>query len=101
MADPVDFEEMAAVQNRCAEPHRLLGGTSLNLAFRQTGAQRLAGNISTGVFAQLYPLSSENIFLLIFIMLLTTGGSPPVILFHPGLCGADCPATSLSGPVRV
>jgi hypothetical protein len=36
--DPVDFEEMAAEQNRCLEKQRLLGGTSLKLAFRQTGA---------------------------------------------------------------
>ncbi len=39
-ADPVDFEEMAAEQNRCPETQRLLGSTSLKLAFRQTGAQR-------------------------------------------------------------
>jgi hypothetical protein len=38
VADPVDFEEMAAEQNRCPEKERLLGGTSLKLAFRQTGA---------------------------------------------------------------
>jgi hypothetical protein len=47
-ADPVDFEEMAAKQNRCLETQRLLGGTSLKLAFRQTGAQRLAGDVSIG-----------------------------------------------------
>ncbi len=41
---------MAAEQNRCSETQRLLGGTSLKLAFRQTGAQRLAGDISTGTF---------------------------------------------------
>jgi hypothetical protein len=35
--DPVDFEEMAAEQNCCLEKQRLLGGTSLKLAF-QTGA---------------------------------------------------------------
>jgi hypothetical protein len=34
----VDFEEMAAEQNRCAEMQRLLGSTSFKLAFRQTGA---------------------------------------------------------------
>jgi hypothetical protein len=33
-AEPVDFEEMAAEQNRCPETQRLLGGTSLKLAFR-------------------------------------------------------------------
>jgi hypothetical protein len=47
-ADPVDFEQMAAEQNRCPETQRLLGGTSLKLAFRQTGTQRLAGDVSTG-----------------------------------------------------
>jgi hypothetical protein len=39
--DPVDFEEMAAEQNCCPKTQRLLGGTSLKLAFRQTGAQHL------------------------------------------------------------
>jgi hypothetical protein len=31
--DPVDFEEMAAEQHHCPETQRLLGGTSLKLAF--------------------------------------------------------------------
>jgi hypothetical protein len=31
----VDFEEMAAEQNRCPETQRLLGGTSLKLAFHR------------------------------------------------------------------
>jgi hypothetical protein len=38
-ADPVDFEEMAAEQNHCPETQRLLGGTSLQSALRQTGTQ--------------------------------------------------------------
>jgi hypothetical protein len=38
-ADPVDFKEMATEQNRCPETQCLLGGTSLKLAFHQTGAQ--------------------------------------------------------------
>jgi hypothetical protein len=33
-ADPIDFEAMAAKQNRCAETQRLLGGTSLQLGYR-------------------------------------------------------------------
>jgi hypothetical protein len=41
-ADPVDFEEMAAEHNCYPETQRLLGGTSLKLAFRQTGAQTVA-----------------------------------------------------------
>ncbi len=55
-ADPVDFEEIAAEQSRCPETQHLLGGTSLKLAFRQTGAQRLAGDISTGNFRPTVPL---------------------------------------------
>jgi hypothetical protein len=52
----VDYEEMAADQHRCLETQQLLGGTSLKLAFRQTGAQRLAGDISTGTFRPIVPL---------------------------------------------
>jgi hypothetical protein len=55
-ADPVDFEEMAAEQNCCPETQHLLGSTSLKLAFCQTGAQRLAGDISTGTFRPIVPL---------------------------------------------
>jgi hypothetical protein len=55
-ADPVDSEEMAAEQNHCPETQSLLGGTSLKLAFRQTGAQRLACYISTGTFRPIVPL---------------------------------------------
>ncbi len=40
---------MAAEQNSCAETQRLLSGTSLKLAFCQTGAHRLAGDVSIGV----------------------------------------------------
>jgi hypothetical protein len=54
-ADPVDFEAMAAKQNRCTEMQRLLGGSSLKLAFCQAGAQRLAGDVSTGVFCPIVP----------------------------------------------
>jgi cleavage and polyadenylation specificity factor subunit 1 len=53
--DSVDFEEIAAKQNHCPETQRLLGSTSLKLAFRQTGAQRLAGDISTGNFRPIVP----------------------------------------------
>jgi hypothetical protein len=55
-AAPVDFEEMAAEQNSCPETQRLLGGKSLKFAFRQTGAQRLAGDIYTGTFRPIVPL---------------------------------------------
>jgi hypothetical protein len=37
--DPVNFEEMATEQNRCAETQHLLGSSSLKLAFHQIGAQ--------------------------------------------------------------
>jgi hypothetical protein len=55
-ADPVNFKEMAAKQNCCAETQSLLGGTSLKLAFYQTGAQCPSGDISTGVFRPIVPL---------------------------------------------
>jgi hypothetical protein len=58
----VDFEEMAAEQNCCLETQRLLGGTSLKLAFRQTGAQRLAGDVSTGNFRPIVPLKFKFTF---------------------------------------
>jgi hypothetical protein len=55
-ADLVDFEEMAAEQHRCLETQWLLGGTSLKLAFCQAGAQRLAGDVYTGIFRPIVPL---------------------------------------------
>jgi hypothetical protein len=55
-ADLVDFGEMAAEQHCCLETQWLLGGTSLKLAFRQTGAQLLAGDVSTGTFLLIVPL---------------------------------------------
>ncbi len=62
-ADPVDFEEMAAEENRYPETHHFLGGTSLKLAFRQTGAQHLAGDVSTSNFRPIVPLKfRKNIF---------------------------------------
>jgi hypothetical protein len=62
-ADPVDFEEMAAKQNSCPDTQHLLGGISLKLAFRQTGAQRLAGDVATGNFRPIVPLKfRKNIF---------------------------------------
>jgi hypothetical protein len=45
----VDFEEMAGGY---LETQWLLGGTSLELAFRRTGAQCLAGDVSIGTFRQ-------------------------------------------------
>jgi hypothetical protein len=80
--------KMAVKQNHCPETQCLLGCTSLKLAFHQTGAQRLAGDVSTGNFFQLFPLNSKKPFLTIFTMSLTAGGSPPVVLFHLSLCRA-------------
>jgi hypothetical protein len=61
-ADPVDFEEMAAEQHCCLEMQQLLGGTSLKLAFRQTGAQHLAGDVSTSTFRPMVPLKFRKAF---------------------------------------
>jgi hypothetical protein len=63
-AVPVDFEAMATEQNCCAETRRLLGGSSLKLAFRQAGAKRLVGDVSTGVFHPIVPAKfQKDIFL--------------------------------------
>jgi hypothetical protein len=56
--DPVYFEE----QHCCPETQRLLGGTSLKLAFRQTGTQCLARDVSTGTFCPIVPSNSEGLF---------------------------------------
>jgi hypothetical protein len=62
-AHPEDFEEMAAKQNLCQVTQRLPGGIFLKLAFRQTGAQCLAGDVSTGNFRPIVPLQfRKNIF---------------------------------------
>ncbi len=55
-ADPLDFKEMAAKQICCPETQRLLGGILLKMAFRQTGTQRLAGDVSKGNFCPIVPL---------------------------------------------
>jgi hypothetical protein len=62
-ADPVDFEAMAAEQNRCTETQCLLGSSSLKIVFWQAGAQRLVGDVSTAFFALLSLKSSQKIFL--------------------------------------
>jgi hypothetical protein len=49
------------------------------------------------IFTRFSPKNSEKPFLIIFTMLLTLGGSLPVVLFHLGLCGAVYPATSPPG----
>jgi hypothetical protein len=62
VADPVNFKAMAAEQNICAETQRLLGKTSLKLAFCQTCAHRLAGDVSKGVFRPIVPQEFVEIF---------------------------------------
>jgi hypothetical protein len=47
---PINFELMAAEKKRCPETQRLLGGSSLTIAFCQTYAQHLVGDVSTGIF---------------------------------------------------
>ncbi len=53
------------------------------------------------IFTELFPSNSEKTFLIIFTMLLTLGGLPPIVLFHLGLCGAVFPAMSPPGPAGV
>ncbi len=84
-----------------AEMQWLPGCTSLKLAFRQKGAQRLTGDVSTGTFCPIVPLKFRKPFLIIFTMLLTSGGSPPIVVFHLGMCGAYFPVTSPPGPAGV
>jgi hypothetical protein len=61
-ADPVDFEAMAAEKNRCADMQRLLGGSSLKIAFQQAGAQLWLATSLWAFFSQLFLKSSENMF---------------------------------------
>jgi hypothetical protein len=49
-ASPINFEAMAAEQNRCPETQYLLSSSSLTIAFRQAGAHRLVCDVSTGFF---------------------------------------------------
>jgi hypothetical protein len=89
---------MAAKQNCCPETQRLLGGTSLKLAFCQTGTQRLAGDISTGTFRPIVPLKFRKNIFDHFHNVAHLGRLASVVLFHLGLCGAVFPAMSLPGP---
>jgi hypothetical protein len=101
VADPVDFKEMAAEQHSCPEMHQLLGGTSLKLAFARQALNAWLETFPSTLFAPLFPSNSEKPFLIIFTMLLTPGGLPPAVLFHPGMCSADFPAMSPPGPAGV
>jgi hypothetical protein len=94
----VDIKEMVTEQNCCSEMQRLLGGTSLKSAFRQTGTQRLAGYVSTGNFRPIVPFKFRKIIFDHFHNVAHPGDLPPIELFHLGLCGAVFPVTSLPGP---
>jgi hypothetical protein len=78
----VEFEEMAAEQNLCLETQRLLGGTSLKLAFRRQALNTWLETFLQAIFAQLFPSSSEKTFSIIFTMLLTPGDSPPLPSYY-------------------
>jgi hypothetical protein len=43
----INFETMVTKQNRCPETQHLLGSSSLTVAFRRAGAQRLVGPVSS------------------------------------------------------
>jgi hypothetical protein len=104
-ADPVDFEAMAAEKNSCAEMQRLLGRTSLKLAFRQAGAHCLAGDVSTGVFRPIVPQKFRRDIFLNLHNISHPGrlasrrlvSSRPVALSLLDSSGAVCPATSQHG----
>jgi hypothetical protein len=87
-ADPVDYKEMPAEQNRCAEMQRLLDSTSFKLAFFQTGAQCLAGDVSTGIFRPVVPLKFRKDIFSHFHNVAHPGRltSCRITVFHPGLC---------------
>ncbi len=53
---------MAAEQHRCPETQQLLGSTSLKLAFHQTGAQRLAGDVFISNFCPIFLKFRKTIF---------------------------------------
>jgi hypothetical protein len=70
----VDFEEMAAEQNRCPETQHLLGGQPLNWLSARQALNAWLEMFPQAIFAQLFPSNSEKTFLIIFTMSLTPGG---------------------------
>jgi hypothetical protein len=60
-----------------AKPLRLLGTTSLKLAFHQTGAQPLVGDVSMGIFRPVVPLKFRKDIFLHFVA-------------HPGRLASCC-----------
>jgi len=62
--EPIDFEEMAAEQTRCGETQGLLGGSAIKVVSRREGQHDLLGDISTGEFRAIVPLTfRKQIFL--------------------------------------
>ncbi len=76
---------------------RFLGVSSLKLAFRQAGAQRLVENVSTGVFRPIIPVNFRRYFFCICTAFPTLGGWPLGALCLLGLSGAASPTTSPAG----
>jgi hypothetical protein len=77
---------------------RLLGGSSLKLAFRQAGAQRLVENVSAGVFRPIIPVNFRiYTFFGICTAFPTLGGWPLGALCLLGLSSAASPPTSPAG----
>jgi hypothetical protein len=98
VADPVDFEAIAAKKNRCAETLHLLGSSSLKLAFRQAGAQHLVGNVSTEVFRPLVQTKfCKDIFCICTEFPTLLGGRPLGALCLLVLSGAPSLTTSPAG----
>ncbi len=93
----VDFEVMAAKQNHCAETQRLLGGSSLQLAFHPAGTQCLAGDVSSGVFLPIVPKKFRKDIFSIFTTFHIPGGSSPGVWYLLLLFGEEWPATSPHG----
>ncbi len=88
-ADPVDYEEMAAEQNRCAKRRACWVAHPSNWLSARQAPNAWIEMFPQAFSTQLSPSSSEKIFFRIFIKLLTPGGFPPVVLLHTGFFGAD------------
>ncbi len=98
VADIVDFKAMAAEQNCCAETQHLLGGSSLQLAFRQAGNQHLVSDVSTGIFRPIVLQKFiKETFFSIFTKFHIWGGSPLGVWCLLGLSGEGSPPTSSPG----
>ncbi len=93
----IDFAEMDAEQSRCPEMQRFLIGSSLSIDFQQVGAHCLLGDVSTVIF-QLVVLVKLRKDIFFICTISQDDGFPPIILFHPGTCGAPWLKTWWPGP---